>query len=149
MRTTSEKKQASAEDPSSYAALAQKAEASVSSVSDPELKKIAFARILDALLGGTPAVANQKPTRNRSRVADPKANKRLGPQAHIEDLVSEGFFRERRTIAEVKLALGNRGYHIPVTSLSGPLQSMCKRKQLRREKAKLGENKQGFAYSNW
>ncbi|MFB3778836.1 MAG: hypothetical protein ACE141_14555 [Bryobacteraceae bacterium] len=136
----------------SYADLAQKAELAVRVISDPELKMIAFGKILDTLLAGAPAdstTADRTSSRTRSAVAGRTAARRAGPQAHLADLLSEGFFGERRTIADVKIALANRGYHIPLTSLSGPLQQMCKKRLLRREKTKLGENKQAFAYSKW
>jgi hypothetical protein len=62
---------------------------------------------------------------------------------------ADGFFKKPKTIAEVKAELENRGHHIPMSSLSGPLQKLCQRKILRRQKAKTAENKQAFIYSNW
>jgi hypothetical protein len=136
-------------EPSAYANIAQQAETAVAGINDPELKKIAFGKIIDALLAGTvPAKSTPRSTRSRQSVNREK-NGGSGPQAYIEDLRSEDFFAERRTIADVRTALANRGHHIPATSLSGPLQSMCQKKLLRREKSKLGDKKVGFVYSNW
>jgi len=47
-------------------------------------------------------------------------------------------------LTEVKVELENRGHHIPLTSLSGPLQQLCQGKELRRTRS---DGK--FVYSNW
>lgn len=64
-------------------------------------------------------------------------------------MIDEGFFKKPKTIAHVKAELENRGHHIPLTSLSGPLQKLCQRKKLRRQRLKTSGKKQTFAYSNW
>jgi hypothetical protein len=72
-------------------------------------------------------------------------NKRGGPQRYVEEMVEEGFFKKPKTISEVKAELENRGHHIPVTSLSGPMQKLCQKKVLRRQKP----DGKTFSYSNW
>jgi hypothetical protein len=74
--------------------------------------------------------------------------KRTGPQGYIEEMIAEKFFAKPKTLGEVKAELGNRGHHIPLTHLSGPMQRLCQRKQLRRQKTADGK-KQIFTYSNW
>jgi hypothetical protein len=66
-------------------------------------------------------------------------------------LVDDGFFKKPKTIAQVKAELANRGHHIAITSLSGPLQRMCQERVLRRHKAKGGDKakKTTFNYSEW
>jgi hypothetical protein len=66
-------------------------------------------------------------------------------------LIDDGFFKEQRTIAEVKAELANQGYHIALTSLSGPLQKLTQERRLRRQKvtAEGKGSKVTFAYSNW
>jgi hypothetical protein len=105
-----------------YAALVAQAEKAVSAVKDPELRRIAFQKVLDELLAGGGS-ANEKTKR-----ASVKKQKALG---------------------EVKDELANRGHHIPLTSLSGPLQTLCKEKVLRRQKASGPRGKKTFAYSNY
>ncbi len=136
-----------------YPELVAKAEKSVSGVKDPELKRIAFQKILDDLLGsGAPAAAgrggstSKKPSGPSQRA---KTSSKGGPQTYVEELVEEGFFKKPKTIAQVKAELENRGHHIHITSLSGPLQKLCQRKVLRRQKLKTSGQKQTFAYSNW
>ncbi len=137
---------------SDYSELVAKAEAAVASVKDPELKRVAFQKILDDLLASGTSSAGRKasaPPRMSSGRETSKESKRAGPQAYVEEIVAEGFFKKPKTIAQVKAELENRGHHIPLTSLSGPLQKLCRRKVLRRQKAKTSGKKQTFAYSRW
>ena len=139
-----------------YAQLVAQAESAVAAVKDPELKRVAFQKVLDDLLGSRPAAeAAPKPKRTSSGRA-PKVSPgkkapaaKMGPQAYIEEMKGEGFFKKPKTIAQVKAELGNRGHHIPLTSLSGPLQTLCKRKILRRQKTNSSGKKQTYAYSEW
>jgi len=134
-----------------YGELVAQAEKAVAGVKDPELRRIAFQKILDDLLGSaaSPATRPRGATKNRP-VATEKLKRptKGGPQAYVEELVAEGFFKKPKTIANVKAELVNRGHHIPLTSLSGPLQKLCQRKTLRRQRIKSGK-KQTFAYSHW
>jgi len=133
-----------------YPELVAKAEKSVSGVKDPELKRIAFQKILDDLLGsGAPATAGHGSKKPSGLSKKEKTSTKGGPQACVEELVEEGFFKKPKTITQVKAELENRGHHIPITSLSGPLQKLCQRKVLRRQKLKTSGQKQTFAYSNW
>jgi len=69
---------------------------------------------------------------------------------NAEAVKEDGFFAKPKTISEVKAELANRGHHIPLTSLSGPLQKLCQDKELRRQKAEdKGGKKKPFVYSNW
>lgn len=134
-----------------YTELVAQAEKAVAGVKDPELRRIAFQKILDDLLGGSAAPAPKHGLAGKKGLpAGEKAKgpTRGGPQAYVEELVAEGFFKKPKTIANVKAELENRGHHIPLTSLSGPLQKLCQRKTLRRQRIKSGK-KQTFAYSHW
>lgn len=141
----------------SYADLVAEAEAAVSGVKDPELRRVAFDKILETLLA-KPTVP-QEGQRNRTTAktaarkggGGKKVTGRAGPKTRVAELVDEGFFAKQRTIADVKAELANRGYHIPLTSLSGPLQSLTRERRLRREKStKTGKGAKGiYAYSAW
>lgn len=143
-----------------YEDLVKQAEQAVAPVKDPELKRIAFGKILDSLLG-TPVAPRDIATKSRktrgrrssgskSVEAQKPPKKRAGTQAYVEELIDDEFFAKPKTIAAVKAELGNRGHHIPLTSLSGPLQNLCKRKRLRRQKSEATDGgKKAFAYSNW
>lgn len=130
-----------------YADLVAQAERAVAEVKDAELRRVAFERILNDLLGsrahgGKTSSAEQPAKRASAKLA---TKMRGGPQAHIEEMVGDGFFKKPKTIAEVKAELENRGHHIPLTSLSGPLQKLCQKKVLRRQK----QNGKIYSYSNW
>jgi len=127
------------------------AEAAVAAVKDSSLKVAAFEKVLQHLLGqsshpGKPQVAPSKPTPlAQTRTRSPA---RSGPQGRVEELIADSFFKKPRTLGDVKTELANRGFHIPRTSLSGPLQALCRKKLLRRQKGVAGD-KDAFGYSNW
>jgi hypothetical protein len=136
-----------------YAEIVKQAEAAVASIKDGELKSIAFSKILDTLLGQqhTPTrdVSKGKTERKKGRKAVPKSpGKKGGPKGYVEELIDEGFFKTPKTLSSIRAELGNRGRHIPVTSLSNPMMVLCQERRLRRQKAKDGK-KQVFTYSNW
>jgi hypothetical protein len=130
------------------------AESAVSGMTDPQLKQVAFAKILEQLLSenapGSGARIGEQHASNTDEVTRRKTTAvRQGPAAYIEELIAEQFFRTPKTLGEVRTELMNRGHHIPRTSLSGPLQALCQRKALRRTKHAANGGKAVFAYSNW
>ena len=133
----------------SYPDLVKQAESAVASVKDPELRRAAFEKILDDLLSSPlDEVPSRKPVRaGKRRVKKQISAEQRGPRAYICEMKEDGFFTEPKTISEVKAELANRGHHVPLTSLSGPLQKLCQSKELRRQKA--GDKKKTFVYSNW
>jgi hypothetical protein len=142
-----------------YEDLVKQAEQAVAPVKDPELKRIAFGKILDSLLGTPEAhrdLSRSKKAKGKdssgsiSAEAQRTRKRRAGTQAYVDELIDDNFFTKPKTIAAVKAELANRGHHIPLTSLSGPLQNLCKRKRLRRQKSEAVDGgKKAFAYSNW
>jgi hypothetical protein len=141
-----------------YAAFVIQAENAVKGLKDPELKRIAFQKVLDDLLEGAgrgrasshapPSPAKKATGRRRAKTRTAKVA-RGGPSAYIRELIEEGFFKKPKTISDVKVELENRGHHIPLTSLSGPLQSLCKARELRRKRTNEPGAKKTFVYSNW
>jgi len=121
------------------------AERAVASIKDAELRRAAFEKILEHLLGASSGSKEQRRAPGRSK---PGKKTRRGPQGYVEELVDEGFFKKPRTLSDVKAELANRGHHIPRTSLSGPLQNLCKQRQLRRQKG-IGSDKDAFGYTKW
>ena len=136
-----------------YAALVTQAEKAVKAVTDPELKRIAFQKVLDDLLGdggpaGSKSATGSNKAKSKKRSGGSKVRSKSGgggPRAYIRELIEEGFFKKPKTITEVKAELGNRGHHIALPALSTPLLRLCRQKELRRQK---GE-KNTFVYSNW
>lgn len=141
---------------SSYAEMVAEAEAAVQSVKDPELRRVAFEKILESLLGrgsaSSPKKASKKTSKKTAKKATAKSAPRgKGPKARLLELIDDGFFDEQRTLADVKAELADRGFHIPVTSLSSPLMRLTRDKKLRRQKQSTGGKgaKATYAYSNW
>ena len=98
-----------------------------------------------------PAAGGRSGSRELPAKHVPAATKKTarGPKGYVRELAQDGFFKKPKTIAEVKAELANRGHHIALTSLSGPLQHLCQERVLRRQKAKTGEkgNKAAYSYS--
>jgi hypothetical protein len=136
-----------------YKQFVHEAEVAVAAVKDPELKRVAFEKILDQLLHSKTGAPNPRvpagPVKSQKMIAPHKATGKTGPRAYIEELIADEFFRQQKTLAQVKAELANRGHHIPQTSLSGPLQNLCKARQLRRQKSKANGDKPAYFYSNY
>jgi len=142
-----------------FAAIVKQAEQAVKGVSDPELRRVAFEKILAALLEKSDFGSTSKPHKAKksasATVSSPKKleRKNQGPKAYIRELINEKFFAKPKSLPQVKAELENRGHHIAVTSLSGPLQALCQDKLLRRQKksapGKGGKQRQAYTYSEW
>ncbi len=140
-----------------YAALVAEAEAAVSAMKDPELRRVAFEKVLMTLLDNRQPIPKgpggpTAPPKAKKASRAGKANRsRQGPKAYIAALIDDGFFKKQRTIAEVKAELANQGRHIALSSLSGPLQKLTQERRLRRQKVTTGGkgSKTTYAYSNW
>lgn len=137
-----------------YSEIVKQAEAAVASIKDSDLKGIAFGKILDTLLGHGGSVKergggiSEKGNGRKEGERAAKPSKKKGPKAYLEELIVDGFFESPKTLAAIRAELGNRGHHIPVTSLSRPMMLLCQERKLRRQKANDGK-KQVFTYSNW
>ncbi len=95
-------------------------------------------------------VKKVSPTRRYAKKATVKgaARRKEGPTAHVQALVSEGFFKVQKSLADVQKHLDVSGYRYPLTQLSGLMQLLVRKKQLRRQRVKDG--KRGvYKYSNW
>ena len=129
---------------------ARKATSLISSLSDRAegpLKIKAFELIFESLVqesqaGGTEREKTAPKSQKKSIASkdDKSAN------ARILRLRDDGFLKELRSISEIRKELAANGWHYPVTSLSGPLQALVQRRELRRLKVKEG-NKFGWKYS--
>jgi len=138
-----------------YAELVTQAEEATRAIKDPELRRVAFERVLDDLLsgGGTTTQSGARAPKlvERSTRRAGRPRKSSGPKGYVRELIDDGFFKKPKTIAQVKAELANRGHHIALTSLSGPLQSLCQDRVLRRHRAKSSDKakKATFNYSEW
>jgi len=133
-----------------YTEILAQAEKAVAGVKDPELRRAAFEKILDRLLGHTSTSQTSGKKTAKAAAAFPTRTKtKGGPTRYVEELIEDAFFKQQRSLAQVKDELANRGHHVPQTSLSGPLQKLCQTKRLRRERLKADGDKITYCYSEW
>jgi hypothetical protein len=115
----------------------------VENMPDKELKGRAFevilGRLLDAEVGpsrDTSAGGNQAPKAAKSvRGAAIPALRNKAPKSCSERILSlrdDGFFKSPRTLGEIRSELQMHGWTYPLTSLSGPVQKLVQKRELRR-----------------
>lgn len=127
--------------------MRRQAEEAVSDMPDGELKLKAFEVILNSLLQGQERTADGEGSTSAIPVQERKkrqANRAGTPTSKVERILvfkSESFFEKLRTIGEVREHLATRGWHYPVTALSGPMQELVQRRELRRQKMPEGKRK--------
>jgi hypothetical protein len=99
------------------------------------------AHLLEKCTTGTkPAGVRSKSQRRAATPRGAKQGKRkLGPVGHIAELVSENFFKTKRSLSEIQKKLEEKGHIYAMTSLSpAVLHHVRKTKMLRRIKEKDG-----------
>src|ERR1700680_1720574 len=123
-----------ADDP--LVAARKQAERAVEGMADGPLKIAAFQTILATLL------AEHEPRQPVPPVqVKVGADRRPDPgtlTGRILAIKSEEFFDTQRSLSEVRESLGSRGWHYPLTTLSGAMQNLVQQRQLRRERIALG-----------
>jgi len=122
----------------------KRAERAVSGMEDGPLKIAAFQTILAKLLTESDVSA---PARHDSAGGSRAEAQPDTLRGRILVIRSEGFFKAQRTLGEVREALGSRGWHYPLTTLSGLMQGLVRNRELRRERVNAG-GKQVWKYSN-
>src|SRR6266446_6426762 len=126
--------------------LRKQAEDAVQTMPDGDMKVKAFEVILAHLLSGGESVTSQTEVRGSPQPGEEgkrRAGRAPSPTASGRILVlrDEGYFKSQRTIGEVREELSAHGWHYPVTSLSGPLQSLVRQQDLRRVRVNHGTKK--------
>jgi predicted glycosyltransferase len=82
----------------------------------------------------TSVVDQAKKAIARTRTAKRGEKKREGASDLIIDLRESGFFKEPKSLGQISDALEEKGYLYPVTSLSGVVLGLVKKRELRRKK---------------
>lgn len=121
----------------------KKAERAVEGMTDPSLKLKAFEQIFGRLLHSTEVgdISGSARSSLRKVPAGPRATSRgsLGERLHA--LREDGFFTAQRSLGDIREELGSRGWHYPLTTLSGVMQRLVRKRELRRERVKTGSKK--------
>jgi hypothetical protein len=121
--------------------LRKQAEEAVADMAESPLKVKAFEVVLERLLAAEQGSASHLESQKGTI---PKQISTMGPKDHAKSktptscperilvLRDEGFFKIPRTISEIRDQLRVLGWTYPVTSISGPLQRLAQRRDLRR-----------------
>lgn len=128
------------------------AEEAVKIMTDPALKSVAFQTILDSLLGKKNISSKQSENESLVEQSEPKTKPKnpTGLKGRIVTLIEDGFFRDQKTIGQVRKQLEAYGWFHKLEDLSPTLLRLVQEKALRR--VKEPEKKGGklvWKYSNW
>ena len=123
----------------------KQAERAVEGMAEGPLKIAAFQTILASLLSNSNPVAQN--ARSSSKATARPEGRPDTLTGRILAIASEGYFETQRSLGEVREALGSHGWHYPVTTLSGAMQSLVRQRNLRRERVTL-RGRQVWKYSN-
>jgi alkanesulfonate monooxygenase SsuD/methylene tetrahydromethanopterin reductase-like flavin-dependent oxidoreductase (luciferase family) len=128
----------------------KRAESAVEGMADPSLKLKAFEQIFAKLLDGAdpserPTITSRRPSgRARTPAVASRPETLIGRLRALRD---DGFFGSQRTLSDIREELGSRGFHYPLTTLSGVMQKLVRNRELRRERVKSGRKKT-YKYAN-
>ena len=123
----------------------KRAEHAVEGMKEGPLKVAAFQAILTKLLSDSDRAEEGQRTSAKAPPSTAKHPDSL--TGRVLTIKSEGFFKTQRSLGEVREALGSRGWHYPLTTLSGVMQGLVRQRQLRRERVSTGK-KRVWKYSN-
>ena len=70
-----------------------------------------------------------------------------GTMGRLISLIDEGVFNEQRSLAEIRQALAERGWHYGLVDLETPVMRLVQRRRLRRVRVSEG-GKKIWRYSN-
>jgi hypothetical protein len=87
---------------------------------------------MTARFDGSTAVAAKRASKAPARTSGAKA----GPVGLVSELIDGGFFKKPKELSAIKTALEEQGHFYPITSLSGVLLRLVRKRDLRRIKDK-------------
>ncbi len=90
-----------------------------------------------------------RPTVHKTVKPEPKTESKLALPDRIGELISDGFFKEPKGAAEVKMELKNRGYYHGHAAIGMALLGLVRKRVLRRIFESTGGKKQKqYLYTN-
>lgn len=138
-------------DSENLAEIVTEAEKAASIVSNLELRKIAFDRILEHLLQtGFHPVGKIKTVKTSSKTKTPKDLKaKPGTKTWLEELIDDDFFKTPKSGKDILKALDERGHILKSTDITMPLSLLVNDKKLRRRKMTTEGSKSQLHWHNW
>ncbi len=118
-----------------------RAERAVEGMKDPSLKLKAFEQVFGKLLGMRESADSGAAFAPHESSRSPRPASASTLAGRLQALQGDGFFTSQRTLSEIREELGSRGWHYPLTTLSGVMQRLVRRRELRRERVKEGSKK--------
>lgn len=131
--------------------IISEAEEITSKITDPEIRKVAFDRILQYLLqNNLSTVSPVKTTQNDEKVKPKKdSTVKAGTKTWLEELIEEEFFKTPKSSKNILEALNERGHILKSTDITGALALLVKEKKLRRRKMDVEGGKSQLHWYNW
>lgn len=127
--------------------LRKQAEKAVEDMQDGEFKLKAFEVILGHLLAPEKAEVIRESTPRKEEKGSIKKKDAGTIAGRVLVLKDEGFMKAPKTITQIRAELQAHGWNYPVTTLSGGLINLVRKRNLRRTREKIGK-KQIYVYSN-
>ncbi len=122
----------------------KKAERAVAGMEEGPLKVAAFQTILSKLLTDADSAAPNRPELVSPGRREKRPNTLSG---RVLALRSEGFFKVQQGLGDVREGLRSKGFHYPLSTLSGLMQGLVRARLLRRERVTV-EGKRVWKYAN-
>ena len=140
--------------PKKLVGAVRKAGEATAEIKDPELRKIAFSKILDHLLGGAKEVREAPKIRRgsgkREKSIRSASSSQEGPMTWLEDLIREGFFDVPKPSGDILGKLAEQGHHLRLSDITWQLQQLVRQRKLRRQKKQESAGKKAtWVYSKW
>ena len=131
--------------------LISEAEVATSKITDPEIRRVAFDRVLEYLLqNNLPTDSPKKITHNEGKVTAKKdLIAKEGTKAWLEELIEENFFKNPKSGKNILEALDERGHILKSTDITAPLALLVSEKKLRRRKMAVEGSKPQLHWYNW
>lgn len=127
--------------------LRKQAEKAVEDMQDGEFKLKAFEVILNHLLSPGKAEVIKAPVPEKGEKIAIGTKEKETTAGRVLVLKDEGFMKTPKTIGQIRAELQAHGWHYPVTTLSGELINLVRKRKLRRTKEKIGK-KEIYVYTN-
>jgi len=133
--------------------IISEAEAITSEITDPEIRRVAFDRVLQYLLQNNYSTDLPKKTTDNKIKVKVKAKKdstaKAGTKTWLEELIEEDFFKNPTSSKNILEALDERGHILKSTDITFALALLVKEKKLRRRKMAVEGGKLQLHWYNW
>lgn len=131
--------------------IISEAEEITSKITNLEIRRVAFDRVLEYLLQNNfPTGSPKKITHKEEKVKARKDSAaKAGTKTWLEELIGEEYFKTPKSGKKILEALNERGHILKSTDITGPLALLVSEKKLRRRKMPVEDGKPQLHWYNW